>query len=107
MTHTDASERTPLLTESANATRPDVETGAVSRSRSKSSDPDHIQRRPENEAAKALEDTADPWTQRDVLVYGSIALAAIGFGAWAVWKIVTSDNYEVGIEFYACGFCSC
>ncbi|KAH7102442.1 mitochondrial carrier [Auriculariales sp. MPI-PUGE-AT-0066] len=93
-----STERTPLIDADAAGKPPhgavvptdDAENGSTDgrgRSRSVGRDGQVVQRRPEDEAAKALLDKPEPWTRADVLTYGLWTLLAVAFSVWAGYRI--------------------
>lgn len=56
---------------------------------------EQVQRRPEDEAAKALEDAPETWTRRDVLVTAFWVLALTGFGVWFIKGIRDAEDLDV------------
>ena len=57
--------------------------------------PEQVQRHPEDEAAKALEDKPDEWTRWDVFVWSFWILAGVAFTVWFVLGIRNGGDLDV------------
>ncbi|EJD38338.1 mitochondrial carrier [Auricularia subglabra TFB-10046 SS5] len=57
-----------------------------------------VQRRPEDEAAKALEDEPDRWTRWDVAVWAFWVTLGFGFGVWFIKGLKDADNVEFDLK---------
>lgn len=59
--------------------------------------PEQVQRRPEDEAAKALEDKPDEWTRWDVFVWAFWVVAVVAFSIWFALGIRNSGDVDVRV----------